>query len=191
MPGLIAMISVFVVVTIEMFFATRGAGHSHSSEWDTIPEDMEGAISLKARVLPFSNLESGRIENEEPRPANGHVISNYTAGSAEDVGSRYPKSPERQLDDEEDLDLDDLDPIADESAYLNPDTSSHRHRHDHGQHVHADGKRELGPNLGFSLHHEYGLCHELSEIAHERHGTIFLQLFRRYDLLYAQQLGYS
>jgi ZIP zinc/iron transport family len=132
MPGLIAMISVFVVVTIEMFFATRGAGHSHSSEWDTIPEDTEDAVSPKARVVPFSNLESGRIENEEPQPANGHVISNYTTGSAEDVGSRYPKSPKRQLDDEEDLDLDELDPIVDESAYLNAPTSFHRHRHDHG-----------------------------------------------------------
>ncbi|KAF2707479.1 Zinc/iron permease [Pleomassaria siparia CBS 279.74] len=33
MPGLIAMTSVFVVVGIEMFFASKGAGHSHSMDF--------------------------------------------------------------------------------------------------------------------------------------------------------------
>jgi zinc transporter ZupT len=123
MPGLIAMISVFVVVTIEMFFATKGAGHSHSSEWDAIPEDMEDAVSLKARAIPFSNLGSEQIANEEPRPANGHITSNHMADSAEG-----------QLDNGEDLDLDELDPTTDESAFLNASTPSHRHRHDHDHH---------------------------------------------------------
>lgn len=41
MAGLIAMTSVLVVVGIEMFFATRGAGHMHGSEYDTIPEDQD------------------------------------------------------------------------------------------------------------------------------------------------------
>lgn len=37
MAGVIAMTSVLVVVAIEMFFATRGAGHSHSSEYGAVP----------------------------------------------------------------------------------------------------------------------------------------------------------
>ena len=37
MAGVIAMVSVIVVVSIEMFFATRGAGHSHSSEYGAVP----------------------------------------------------------------------------------------------------------------------------------------------------------
>lgn len=37
MAGLIAMTSVLVVVGIEMFFATRGAGHMHGSEYDAVP----------------------------------------------------------------------------------------------------------------------------------------------------------
>lgn len=41
MAGLIAMTSVMIVVGIEMFFATRGAGHMHSSEYDTVPEDQD------------------------------------------------------------------------------------------------------------------------------------------------------
>ncbi|KAF2235037.1 Zinc/iron permease [Viridothelium virens] len=42
MPGLIAMISVFIVVGIEMFFAMHGAGHVHGSEYDTLPENSTG-----------------------------------------------------------------------------------------------------------------------------------------------------
>jgi zinc transporter 1/2/3 len=34
MPGLIAMSAVFMVVGIEMFFASKGAGHSHSSDFE-------------------------------------------------------------------------------------------------------------------------------------------------------------
>ena len=42
MPGFIAMTSVFIVVGIEMFFATRGAGHVHGSEYDQfVFEDSE------------------------------------------------------------------------------------------------------------------------------------------------------
>ncbi|KAH3909152.1 hypothetical protein HBI56_127500 [Parastagonospora nodorum] len=36
MPGLIAMTSVFVVVAIEMFFASKGAGHSHSADYESL-----------------------------------------------------------------------------------------------------------------------------------------------------------
>lgn len=44
MAGLIAMTSVLVVVGIEMFFATRGAGHVHGSEYDTVPADQNDDI---------------------------------------------------------------------------------------------------------------------------------------------------
>ena len=39
MAGLIAMISVFVVVGVEMFFAMRGAGHVHASDYGATPVD--------------------------------------------------------------------------------------------------------------------------------------------------------
>jgi zinc transporter ZupT len=131
MPGLIAMISVFVVVTIEMFFASRGAGHSHSSEWDTIPEDTQDALTRRNRDIPFSDIDSSQNQNGNPWPANGHIISDSRVDSAEDSEDRKSKSLNRHLGDEEDMDLDELDPIVDESAYLNDPTSSHRHKHDH------------------------------------------------------------
>lgn len=137
MPGLIAMVSVFVVVTIEMFFATKGAGHSHSSEWDTIPEDAEAAVARRIVEIPFSDIDNAQNQNGNLWPANGHITSDPTVGSAEELDNRKSKSLNQHLDDEEDLDLDDLDPIADESAYLNDPTSSYRHKykdiHDHNR----------------------------------------------------------
>jgi zinc transporter ZupT len=131
MPGLIAMVSVFVVVTIEMFFATRGAGHSHSSEWDTIPEDAEDALPRRYRDTPLSDIDSSQNQNGNPWHANGHIISDHRVGSTEVSDDRKSKSLNRHLGDEQDIDLDELDPIADESAYLNDPTSSHRHKHNH------------------------------------------------------------
>ena len=132
MPGLIAMVSVFVVVTIEMFFATRGAGHSHSSEWDTIPEDVED-VQLRRNVgAPFSDSDGRQNQIGKLRPANGHISSDLQASSAEELDNRKSESLDGHLDDGDDLDLDELDPIADESAYLNDPTSSRHHNHDHG-----------------------------------------------------------
>ncbi|OGM39955.1 ZIP family zinc transporter [Aspergillus bombycis] len=42
MAGFVAMISVFVVVVVEMFFAMKGAGHVHGSEYDHLISDVGG-----------------------------------------------------------------------------------------------------------------------------------------------------
>lgn len=39
LAGLIAMVSALVVVGLEMFLTTRGAGHSHSHGWDEVPDE--------------------------------------------------------------------------------------------------------------------------------------------------------
>jgi zinc transporter ZupT len=147
MPGLIAMVSVFVVVTIEMFFATRGAGHSHSSEWDMIPEDAEDTHPRRNRQTPFSDLDSPRNQNGHIGLANGHVTTGPWAGSADELDNIKQKSLNKNAGEEEDLDLDELDPIADESAYLNNPTSSHRHKHKH-DHDH-DGNSQPNPQKLF------------------------------------------
>jgi zinc transporter ZupT len=131
MPGLIAMVSVFVVVTIEMFFATRGAGHSHSSEWDTIPEDAEDSLPRRNVGTPFSDIVHTQNQSGHLRHSNGQITSDPRFASVEELDTRKSKSLNQHLGDEEDLDLDELDPIADESAYLNDPTSSHRHKHNH------------------------------------------------------------
>ncbi|KAF2452699.1 Zinc/iron permease [Lineolata rhizophorae] len=59
MPGLIAMLAVLIVVGIEMFFATRGAGHIHGSEYDTLV------------VTPGAGAgEDGHITNGRPRASS-------------------------------------------------------------------------------------------------------------------------
>lgn len=133
------MTSVFLVVTIEMFFATRGAGHSHSSEWDKMPED---GLSLRGGDAAYAKLEDR--ENNKARLANGHISSDRTNGYADNLGNGGPQAPKGEVDEEDDIDLDELDPIADESAYLSDPASSHRNpRHEHG------GSQEQDPQKLF------------------------------------------
>lgn len=113
MAGAIAMLAVFVVVTIEMFFATRGAGHSHESEWTRVPADtpsmglrggefQDNPSNSSSHQLPLHNLSPSSPNT------NGHVVSPKTRSN----------NPEEDSDD----DLDDLDPLTSNS------TSHHHHR---------------------------------------------------------------
>ena len=96
MAGFIAMIAVFVVVVVEMFFATRGAGHTHTSEWDR-PEAVNGH-------------HGGR---DRPEGSNGH-IELHTPVTPYADGTPKPRNSTDSLDD-----LDDFDPLAEESTTLN------------------------------------------------------------------------
>jgi zinc transporter ZupT len=119
MPGLIAMLAVFTVVAIEMFFASKGAGHSHSNEWEIMPEEQH------------QHTRAGSSSN-----ANGHVAGHVPLNSLDPPSTPYtdtsPKPPE-SADSDSDLDLDDLDPVADEAAtFRNP------HRRKVSQHDNDD-----------------------------------------------------
>ncbi|KAF2155915.1 Zinc/iron permease [Myriangium duriaei CBS 260.36] len=52
MAGFIAMVSMFVVVGIEMFFATKGAGHAHESDYTTVPHEVDAATANRALPSP-------------------------------------------------------------------------------------------------------------------------------------------
>ncbi|KLJ06938.1 hypothetical protein EMPG_17546 [Blastomyces silverae] len=54
--GLVAMVAVMIVVTIEMFFALRGAKHVHGSEYDTLID--EGAPYHETSSIPLVNGDS-------------------------------------------------------------------------------------------------------------------------------------
>ncbi|KAF2253275.1 Fe transport protein 3 [Trematosphaeria pertusa] len=66
MPGLIAMISVFVVVGIEMFFASKGAGHVHAVDYEAFSMDEHGSHTHLRPGHKRSN-SFGRFR------VNGHV----------------------------------------------------------------------------------------------------------------------
>ena len=130
MAGFIAMVSVMVVVGIEMFFASKGAGHSHSSEYTAVegPSDagsprrggQNGHTRPSARrtesLRPFKQKHIGsrgesterlapQDNNEWPEGANGHAIP---------LTARKRTSRDHGEDEDSDLDLDELDPQYDQ-----------------------------------------------------------------------------
>jgi hypothetical protein len=56
MAGLIAMVSVFLVVTVEMFFASQGAAHVHGIDYDELIRD------VNPRDSRTENKQRGREE---------------------------------------------------------------------------------------------------------------------------------
>lgn len=128
MPGLIAMVAVFAVVSIEMFFASKGAGHSHShgEEWSRVPEQ-----SLPSHGQDLTNYRSsngGISLNRLDTPLPAAPLTPYMDGTPKQRNST--SSDESNSDDNE---IDALDPIADESATL-----SHPHRRKLSQHETSD-----------------------------------------------------
>lgn len=125
MPGLIAMGSVFLVVTVEMFFASRGAGHSHSTEWGELPPDDARRHGVQGGEM----RQSGSYR----RPANGHIAMQQYVDSPANVQDGFPQAGKKPPNDEDgddasDLDdLDALDPITDESAHLQHSNAHKRH----------------------------------------------------------------
>jgi zinc transporter 1/2/3 len=69
MPGLIAMTSVFIVVGIEMVFASRGAGHVHTTDYESLRRDGQG---VSPRPTHKRSHSYGRYSNGGSA-ANGHV----------------------------------------------------------------------------------------------------------------------
>jgi zinc transporter 1/2/3 len=91
MPGLIAMTSVFVVVGIEMFFASKGAGHSHSTDYDSL---RPGKHASSPRPPHKRSHSYGRYSNRTPA-ANGLVPPTdlHDTGSSDDLmAGRSPSS---------------------------------------------------------------------------------------------------
>lgn len=128
-PGLIAMLAVFMVVGIEMFFASQGAGHTHGNEFERIPEEHHNTTGPSTR-------------------ANGHVPLNNLQVPTTPYTDTSPK-PRDSGDSDLDLDLDDLDPVADESATL---SNPHRRKmSEHESHLtsHSHGFQEENPQRLF------------------------------------------
>ena len=131
MAGAIAMLAVFVVVIVEMFFATRGAGHSHESDWTRVPDEpssgsLRGGQGFQdspqhSRGLPLSNLPSPYADS-----ANGHARAPKPPQAHDD----YDSSSDQDLED-----LDAMDPLAEDSD-TTALTRPHQLRHNsHAQHM--------------------------------------------------------
>ncbi|KAK5017619.1 hypothetical protein LTR16_000737 [Cryomyces antarcticus] len=151
MPGLIAMTSVLVVVGIEMFFATKGAGHSHSSEYGALQADKGprnhtgqgsngAARSGQRRTESFrrfrqddANIDSNRAVDVPLRDMSDfgeRLVNGNSRATLSKPGSPSCDSPQYEDSDSSDLDLDELDPQADDSRLLNS-TSKTKDTHNH------------------------------------------------------------
>ncbi|TID16341.1 Zinc/iron permease [Venturia nashicola] len=127
MPGLIAMISVLTVVGIEQFFAMRGAGHSHSSDFGRIPDGEEedshhghhqplnGSAQSGDRPKRYRNKSKGMVLGEMSR-SNENLMD----GRSPSIGQPSPVPPPTSKskdntfasDSEDELDLDELDELG-------------------------------------------------------------------------------
>lgn len=135
MAGFVAMTSVFVVVLVEMFFAMKGAGHVHGNDYDTLMGDI-GRDSMD----DFQHQDSSyaHLGARQPSPnilmegfrRDGHGDSGRASGSSHELersplGSSHPDKE----DGEEDLDIDALDPYADDVPInRQAQPPSHHHR---------------------------------------------------------------
>jgi len=135
MAGFVAMISVFAVVLVEMFFAMKGAGHVHGNEYDTLIGDI-GRESMEVfgqEPSRYTTLESrdasGNIRLEGLRQ-NGQGEDTEASGSSHEF--ERPSFSRSHLDKEEDdTDIDGLDAYADDvpiNGQTHLSSGPHRHR---------------------------------------------------------------
>lgn len=125
LAGLIAMLSALVVVGLEMFLTTRGAGHSHSHSWDAVPEGDDEHNHSNGSTIPQRikgkgrgwALGSNRPENivmADMDASEGLVggVSPLPVSTPEPNGQASSKFEDDNSDDGSDLDLDlnELDP---------------------------------------------------------------------------------
>lgn len=134
MAGLVAMVAALIVVALEMYLATRGAGHAHSQHyhfWDEGEGEEEGggegngqpgaaykdAPSTNGQYLsaprpsdfelePMDASRQGLIAGASPRPSNGSRFTGSHASDGRDESGEPDgvKSGDRNEDDS-DLDL--------------------------------------------------------------------------------------
>ena len=126
------MTSVLVVVGIEMFFATRGAGHIHGSDYGKVSDENSehgqhenGTISPKPRrPSVLRRFSQGPIGNHERTTDNGLRLGSVGGTTEQQVWSKVASSPlppdvhtasplassDSDSDHDTDLDLDELDP---------------------------------------------------------------------------------
>ncbi|TVY93770.1 Zinc-regulated transporter [Lachnellula willkommii] len=129
LAGLIAMISALIVVWLEMFLTVRGARHSHSHEWNAVPEaEEEHNHHTNGPAQPKREKLNGRLGklglNHRPRDIaleDMAATEGLVAGvSPLPVATPSPRHETKahKYDDangdnsDSDLDLDELDPTS-------------------------------------------------------------------------------
>ncbi|WPG99096.1 zinc-regulated transporter 2 [Acrodontium crateriforme] len=136
MAGFIAMVSVLSVVAIEMFFATKGAGHSHGGlDMELLRGEADGTYSGTPlrRAKRFRHGSLGQQSQDNDDNDDDHVLPMHEPHeeSSETANKPLPTTP--PYEDDSDLDLDELDPNADDALPLNGSAKTSNKYSDNGQ----------------------------------------------------------
>lgn len=123
MSGFISMVSVLVVVAVEMFFATKGAGHSHGVDLEGL---RGGGTKGSAQSLTTEHGHEYNAVGQEDVQLQERQGSIYAdqPGTPNSLNKPLPPEPPFKDDDESDLDDDDPASTSDSAALLNDITSS-------------------------------------------------------------------
>ena len=150
------MVSVMVVVAIEMFFALKGASHSHAVDLDGLRE--EGGQAKRPghqrteSFRPFRQAPLGQGmgygEDGVPMTEQNRPYADEPATPGSVLDKALPPDPPRESEDDSDLDLDELDPHGDSDTrplngmnqhkrndseasneYLHPNRNTRHHDH--------------------------------------------------------------
>lgn len=134
------MVSVMVVVGVEMFFATKGAGHSHASDYGAVGQHNRTGSGSRGGQTSHARPPNNRADSLR-RFKQGHIgpggesqerltgddnggWSQGSNGHSIPLVARKGRTSQDEDDDNSDLDLDELDPQADRSRFLDDDASN-------------------------------------------------------------------
>lgn len=150
MAGFIAMISVFVVVCVEMFFALKGAGHVHGSEYDHLIGDVARRSNESSNYANqggnYFRIDgqgaADDIQLEAMRQNDDAEMARRTSNSRSSTdGPNQGHLKNVDEDKEEDDDLEVLDPFTDVDSDANGYQPQHTlHSRSHHQ-PHTNGQR--------------------------------------------------
>ncbi|KAJ5205640.1 hypothetical protein N7491_003731 [Penicillium cf. griseofulvum] len=135
MAGFVAMIAVFAVVIVEMFFAMKGAKHVHGSEYDNlIGEARRDSIRDGGDLDDYSNLEARQVSDNINLGSTDNSKFRATRASGSDHELDRLDLTATSPDKEDDVDdLDGLDDYMDDDALISgqahPAQSQPVHRH--------------------------------------------------------------
>ncbi|KGO65726.1 Zinc/iron permease [Penicillium italicum] len=153
MPGFVAMISVFAVVVVEMFFAMKGAKHVHGSEYDNLIGEARRDSRGDGEIpdVDYSRLEARQVSDNINLGSMGQSSKLRTTrpSGSHELDRLYltDSSPDKEEDGD---DLDGLDDYMDDDGLISGQTAhsvqsqpTHRHRprvsESHRQQTDTDG----------------------------------------------------
>jgi zinc transporter ZupT len=167
MAGFVSMMSVFLVVTVEMFFATKGAKHVHGKEYDdfiAVIGDSEGDLSngREAEYVQLAEQNYDHALGKQTQSSNSASPNHTTrsGGTGEECSDELGLQPTSQIDDDgEDGEL--LAAYSDEeTTYLTGnsqrDTSypTHKKRTNLGnRHSHQQHQQRFSTDVAFQNPH--------------------------------------